>query len=171
VQLDEATILYIYGRMCSHLLFILSQILYTNSSIIIASDRLLIMLLFHVTFTGRIGAVTAQFVNGSLEANVGVLLFVTSTCMIVGGAFVFGLPNDPSGSNLDDSIEESPGNINKRSELLTPDLGPGEERDQLSPKTSEFYPSKPKNPSEKKRKQKNGPDKTYNVVPLSDQGQ
>lgn len=133
------------------------------------------MLLIHVTFTGRIGAVTAQFVNGSLETNVGVLLFVTSTCMIVGGAFVFCLPNDPSGSNLDDSLEESPGNINKRSELLTPDLGPGEERDQLSPKSIEFYPSKPKisqkNPSEKKRKQKNGPDKTYNVVPLSDQGQ
>ena len=133
------------------------------------------MLLLNFMFTGRIGAVTAQFVNGSLEANVGVLLFVTSTCMIVGGAFVFCLPNDPSGSNLGDSIEESPGNVNKRSELLTPDLGPEEERDQLSLKSTQFYPSKTKisqkNLSEKKIKQKNGPDKTYDVVPLSDQGQ
>ena len=142
----------------------------------ITSDRILTTKSsFNVLFAGRIGAVTAQFVNGSLEANVAVLLFVTSSCMIVGGAFVFCLPNDPSGSNLDDSVEETAEkeSINKRSELLTPDLGPGDEIDIIT--SIDFYPVKTeisqKSLKENKRKQRNGSDKSYNVVPLSDLGQ
>ena len=132
------------------------------------------ILSYNVTFTGRIGAVTAQFVNGSLEANVAVLLFVTSSCMIVGGAFVFCLPNDPCGSDLDDSLEGAAEkeSVNKRSELLTPDLGPG---DEIDPIDTDFYPTKTKNSqknyNDKKRKQRNSSDKSYDVVPLSDQGQ
>ena len=95
--------------------------------------------------------------------------------MIVGGAFVFCLPNDPSGSNLDDSVEETAEkeSINKRSELLTPDLGPGDEIDIIT--SIDFYPVKTeisqKSLKENKRKQRNGSDKSYNVVPLSDLGQ
>jgi hypothetical protein len=34
---------------------------------------------------GRVGAISAQFVNASLEKSVGVLLFVTTSCMLLGG--------------------------------------------------------------------------------------
>lgn len=50
--------------------------------------------------TGRLGAVIAQFVNGSLENNVPVLLFVTSACTICGGLATWLLPNDQTGSGL-----------------------------------------------------------------------
>jgi hypothetical protein len=53
---------------------------------------------------GRIGAISAQFVNGSLESNVPLLLFVTSGCMILGGIGAKYTPRDSSGSSLVDHI-------------------------------------------------------------------
>jgi len=46
---------------------------------------------------GRLGAITAQFVNGSLEQNVTLLLLVTSGCMAIGGLFSWLLPHDCAG--------------------------------------------------------------------------
>lgn len=43
---------------------------------------------------GRLGAIAAQFVNGSLEENVTLLLLVTSGCMAIGGLFSWLLPHD-----------------------------------------------------------------------------
>lgn len=40
----------------------------------------------------RIGAIAAQFINASLENNVPLLLFVTSSCCIVGSIASFVLP-------------------------------------------------------------------------------
>lgn len=54
--------------------------------------------------SGRIGAISAQFVNGSLENNVPVLLFVTSGCMILGGIGAKYTPLDSSGASLIDHI-------------------------------------------------------------------
>lgn len=51
---------------------------------------------------GRLGAIAAQFVNGSLEDNIPALLFVTTGCMVLGGLLAFALPNDNTGSNLVD---------------------------------------------------------------------
>ncbi len=50
--------------------------------------------------SGRFGAIFAQFVNGSLENNISLLLFVTSGCMIIGGFGSFYLKNDNSGEIL-----------------------------------------------------------------------
>eukprot|EP00597_Dinobryon_sp_UTEXLB2267_P009453 CAMPEP_0170092440 /NCGR_PEP_ID=MMETSP0019_2-20121128/25807_1 /TAXON_ID=98059 /ORGANISM="Dinobryon sp., Strain UTEXLB2267" /LENGTH=407 /DNA_ID=CAMNT_0010312871 /DNA_START=51 /DNA_END=1275 /DNA_ORIENTATION=+ len=50
--------------------------------------------------SGRIGAISAQFVNGSLEKNVPVLLFVTCGCTVMGGLIARCLPEDPSGQSL-----------------------------------------------------------------------
>lgn len=47
---------------------------------------------------GRLGAISAQFVNGSLEGNVTVLLLVTSGCMAIGGLFSWLLPKDCTGT-------------------------------------------------------------------------
>jgi hypothetical protein len=55
--------------------------------------------------TGRLGAVAAQFVNGSLEKNIPVLLFVTCGCTIVGGLVSFLLPDDHTGTALPDEEE------------------------------------------------------------------
>jgi MFS family permease len=55
---------------------------------------------------GRIGAITAQFVNGSLESNVPLLLGVTSACMIIGGVSSFGLPSDNTGTELPDDADD-----------------------------------------------------------------
>lgn len=49
---------------------------------------------------GRLGAISAQFVNGTLESNVAVLLFVTSSCMMVGGVAALFLPKDAVGRAL-----------------------------------------------------------------------
>ena len=53
-----------------------------------------------VAAAGRLGAISAQFVNGSLESNVAVLLFVTSSCMLVGGVAALFTPNDNVGHSL-----------------------------------------------------------------------
>ena len=50
--------------------------------------------------SGRFGAIFAQFVNGSLETNISLLLFVTAGCMIIGGLGSFYLKNDNSGEVL-----------------------------------------------------------------------
>ena len=49
---------------------------------------------------GRLGAVSAQFVNGSLEKNIPVLLFVTSACTVLGGLAAWLLPQDTTGSAM-----------------------------------------------------------------------
>lgn len=49
---------------------------------------------------GRVGAISAQFVNGSLEQNIPVLLFVTCGCTVAGGLVAMMLPVDPSGRSL-----------------------------------------------------------------------
>lgn len=54
--------------------------------------------------SGRIGAVSAQFINGSLERNIPALIIVTSVCSIVGGAAAWLLPHDGTGTAL---VEES----------------------------------------------------------------
>ena len=55
--------------------------------------------------SGRIGAISAQFVNGSLEENVPLLLFVTSGCMILGGVGAKYTPVDTAGTALVDHID------------------------------------------------------------------
>ena len=58
--------------------------------------------------SGRIGAIAAQFVNGSLESNIPVLLFVTCGCTVAGGLIAGALSNDPSGVSLSlsDNLKE-----------------------------------------------------------------
>ena len=56
---------------------------------------------------GRLGAVTAQFVNGSLERNIPLLLFVTSACTIVGGLTAWLLPHDTAGTVLSEEEDDS----------------------------------------------------------------
>ncbi|KAJ1406338.1 major facilitator superfamily domain-containing protein [Ochromonadaceae sp. CCMP2298] len=51
--------------------------------------------------SGRLGAMSAQFVNGSLEKNVPLLLFVTSACSILGGLAAWLLPYDTTGAMSD----------------------------------------------------------------------
>mmetsp|Transcript_8943 Transcript_8943/g.13438 ORF Transcript_8943/g.13438 Transcript_8943/m.13438 type:complete len:486 (+) Transcript_8943:92-1549(+) len=52
--------------------------------------------------SGRVGAVCAQFVNGTLEKNVPLLLFVTSGCMFVGGVAARFTARDETGRALTD---------------------------------------------------------------------
>lgn len=59
---------------------------------------------------GRLGAMSAQFVNGSLEQNIPLLLFVTSACTVVGGLAAWLLPKDTAGRAMSDdasSVSES----------------------------------------------------------------
>ena len=58
---------------------------------------------FFFSMTGRLGAIAAQFINGYLEKRVSALLLVTSSCMILGGGFVFFLPDDRTGHSLTDT--------------------------------------------------------------------
>jgi hypothetical protein len=51
---------------------------------------------------GRLGAVSAQFVNGSLEKNIPLLLFVTCACTVVGGLTAWMLPHDTAGSAMEE---------------------------------------------------------------------
>ena len=55
---------------------------------------------------GRLGAVSAQFVNGSLEQNIPLLLFVTSACTVVGGMAAWLLPHDTSGYSMAKDMDE-----------------------------------------------------------------
>jgi hypothetical protein len=54
---------------------------------------------------GRLGAVSAQFVNGSLEKNIPLLLFVTCACTVVGGLTAWMLPYDTAGSAMTDVVD------------------------------------------------------------------
>lgn len=56
-----------------------------------------------VAAAGRLGSIAAQFVNGSLEDNVLVLLMVTSGLTLVGGVASLLLPRDTLGVPLDDT--------------------------------------------------------------------
>lgn len=65
---------------------------------------------------GRLGAVSAQFVNGSLEQNIPLLLFVTSACTVVGGMAAWLLPHDTSGYSMaKDMDEKSLNNVKSQS--------------------------------------------------------
>jgi hypothetical protein len=55
--------------------------------------------------SGRVGAISAQFVNGSLEDSVPLLLFVTSGCMVLGGVGAKFTPVDAAGASLTDLID------------------------------------------------------------------
>lgn len=55
---------------------------------------------------GRLGAITAQFVNGQLESSVSMLFTVTSICMVIGGLCSWLLPHDSTGTLLEDEVEE-----------------------------------------------------------------
>lgn len=55
---------------------------------------------------GRIGAVSAQFVNGSLEQNIPLLLFVTSACMLTGGLGAYSLPVELAGASMPETGTE-----------------------------------------------------------------
>jgi MFS family permease len=55
--------------------------------------------------SGRLGAVAGQFVNGSLEKNIPLLLFVTCICSFVGGIVAWALPKDPAGTSLGKDID------------------------------------------------------------------
>jgi hypothetical protein len=50
--------------------------------------------------SGRLGAICAQFVNGTLEKNIPMLLFVTISCTMLGGLMSFALPQDATGKAL-----------------------------------------------------------------------
>jgi len=63
---------------------------------------------------GRLGAITAQFVNGQLEGNVPLLLLVTSVCMVVGGASSWLLDNDNTGTALaEEFVSDEPGAVRR----------------------------------------------------------
>lgn len=55
-----------------------------------------------VSAAGRLGSIAAQFVNGSLEENVLVLLMVTSGLTLAGGVASLLLPRETPGASLDD---------------------------------------------------------------------
>lgn len=57
--------------------------------------------------SGRLGSISAQFVNGSLEQNVPLLLFVTSGCTFLGALVAFFLPNDRTGESLLESAADT----------------------------------------------------------------
>lgn len=46
------------------------------------------------------GAISAQFVNGSLEKNIPLMLFITSACMFLGGVCAWLLPHDSTGTSM-----------------------------------------------------------------------
>lgn len=54
-----------------------------------------------VSAAGRLGSIAAQFVNGSLEENVLVLLMVTSGFTLAGGVASLFLPRETLGVSLD----------------------------------------------------------------------
>jgi hypothetical protein len=49
---------------------------------------------------GRLGSVVAQFVNGSLQTNVALLLAVTSGTMLLGAAAAAALPRNQSAAGI-----------------------------------------------------------------------
>lgn len=55
-----------------------------------------------VAAAGRLGSIAAQFVNGSLEGSVVVLLMVTSGMTLLGGAASLLLPRDTTGASLEE---------------------------------------------------------------------
>jgi hypothetical protein len=127
---------------------------------------------------GRIGSVTAQFVNGTLQNNVKVLLLVTSSCMILGGVFALLLPVDRSGISLTDFTEELE-KKDSRSDILTPEMCVGEGMDDININPILDYPfstssglkSGRSHTKNNNNSQKTVSDRTYNVVPISESHQ
>jgi MFS family permease len=66
--------------------------------------------------SGRLGAIAGQFVNGTLESNIPLLLFVTTACCVCGGAIAFALPHDSAGP-LD---QASPPSLDSKGHLSAP---------------------------------------------------
>lgn len=62
-----------------------------------------------VSAAGRLGSIAAQFVNGSLEENVLVLLMVTSGFTLAGGVASLFLPRETLGVSLDDPPSDGSG--------------------------------------------------------------
>lgn len=65
--------------------------------------------------SGRLGAICGQFVNGSLESNIPVLLFVTCASTMVGGIASWGLPTDTANMALDDRDADDEDDDNRMS--------------------------------------------------------
>lgn len=59
-----------------------------------------------VSAAGRLGSIAAQFVNGSLEDSVLLLLMVTSGLTLIGGFVALLLPRDTRGVSLDDPLPD-----------------------------------------------------------------
>lgn len=84
--------------------------------------------------SARIGAIIAQFVNGSLEQHISALLLVTSACTFMGGICAWTLPNDSTGTALSEAGGEvetvTDSNFGSRdtSASPTPRMGPNEYR-------------------------------------------
>lgn len=121
---------------------------------------------------GRIGSVTAQFVNGTLQNNVKVLLLVTSSCMILGGGFSLLLPVDRSGVSLTDFTEELEKKDSRR-DILTPEMCVGEGMEGINPILDYPFSTSSGLKSGKKliknsNNQKTVSDRTYNVIPISE---
>ena len=64
--------------------------------------------------SGRIGAISAQFVNGTLEGNIPLLLFVTCGCTVAGGLLAAMLPRDSSGVSLSNSDADGDGDADEK---------------------------------------------------------
>lgn len=65
--------------------------------------------------SGRLGSISAQFVFGSLEQNIPLLLFITSACMAAGGLLSLLLPPDKTGSILSENVVDNLYNQTKSS--------------------------------------------------------
>jgi MFS family permease len=63
--------------------------------------------------SGRVGSISAQFVFGSLENNITLLLAITSLCMFFGGMSSLLLPNDNTGRSLSKVDEFNDDNISE----------------------------------------------------------
>lgn len=57
-----------------------------------------------VSAAGRLGSIAAQFVNGSLEDNVLLLLMVTSGVTLLGALAVLRFPRDTQGVSLEEPL-------------------------------------------------------------------
>lgn len=59
----------------------------------------------------RLGSISAQFINGTLEQSIPVLLFVTAACMALGGMASYLLPRDMAGATMKDTQVPSEGDL------------------------------------------------------------
>ena len=74
---------------------------------------------------GRLGAISAQFVNATLERSIPLLLFVTSACMLTGGLAAYSLPVELVGTSMADTVHDTMPNVDPLStdkRLLRPNM-------------------------------------------------